>query len=550
MVDTLFPKNTFRRRVVRKLANRLLGRQSFDAYSNWAFENNDNIGLFKAPALKTNPLISVVVPAFNTPPKYLYPFVYSVVGQVYENWELVIVNASTNKADADRVDDVANIDTRIRVVTAENKGIATNTNVGVAHANGEYIGFMDHDDVLTLDALYEVAKAINDNKDAGLIYSDEDKLTEDGLKFINPHFKPDWSPDLLTHVNYITHFTVIRKRLIDKVGGLDSDRDGAQDYDLTLKVTDLKPVIVHIPKILYHWREADNSTAQSIESKPYVKSAGERSLAEHYKRKGIAARPIALPAKPGFYKIEYRDAPKPTVIIPLFAEITLVRHYIKLLLSQGYLKDVQVLTCVDLPKKDAQNIKFLPSDSFLKRALEQANDNVVFLNDFVIPQSHSWLEDLSGPLMEEHVHSVSPIIVRTDNTIDDCGLVRNGFETSGLFKGRKYGTNTFFGDTDWTRNVDATTGKVVALRKKDFTASTSLPQDIRTLLHEYSTHKPSGRYNVASAAAVMQHVRSSQQYGNSEFMNANLQNVGSEMHLYPTDQQTLDALLALTKGEN
>jgi glycosyltransferase involved in cell wall biosynthesis len=510
------------------------------------FENNDKIQLIEDYPLKEKPLISVVVPAFNTPPQYLYPFVYSVVGQFYDNWELIIANASTNKAAKYKINDLKGIDQRIKVIEINNEGIASNTNAAIEHSSGEFIAFMDHDDVLTIDALQEIAKAINQNPNVGLIYSDEDKLAEDGSRFGGPHFKPDWSPDLLTHVNYVTHLTVIKKNLIKEVGGLDTEKDGAQDYDLILKVTDLKPEIIHIPKILYHWREAKKSTAQSIANKPYIKKAGEKALADHYKRIGVKVDVTALPDKPGFYKVTYRTHTKPLIVIPLFASKNLVKLYIELLLSRGFLDGLRVLS----PIKDMDNIEFVEQDELLTQASQNTEETVIILNDFALPQSTDWSHLLVGSLSQEHVHMVSPLVARSDNTIEDCGLVQNGSELSSLFRGHKLATNTYFGDTDWTRNVDVLSGGIVAVRKSQVRElANKNMNNIRRLLKEYSSKAPTGTYNVILSDPQLIHVRSSLVTGTSKFMNINLQKIGSEYHLHPTDQQILDALLALKGGE-
>jgi O-antigen biosynthesis protein len=339
-----FPEGSVRLKFAKKI-KKLLRGSHLQGYSAWAHEQRDKIQLFEYEKLNYEPLISIVVPAYNTPERYLEPLVNSVIGQLYENWELVLVDASNDPLLSKNIENQQNIDKRIKVFPIENKGISENTNYGIKKAKGEYIALLDHDDLISYDAVYEVVRAINNNPDSDLIYSDEDKITDDGGLFVQPHLKPDWSPDLLTHVNYITHFLVIRKIIIEKVGYLDPDKDGSQDFDLVLRVTDYTKNIVHIPKILYHWRLAANSTAQDISNKPYIKEAGVRALTNHYKRIKVDAKVTAKKDKPGFYSTDYLYKEKVTIVVDQFAEPLFVSWYITELLKDN--KDVRIISTVD-----------------------------------------------------------------------------------------------------------------------------------------------------------------------------------------------------------
>lgn len=196
------------------------------------------------------------------------------------------------------------------------------------------------------------------------------------------------------------------------------------------------------------------------------------------------------------------------------------------------------------------NIEFVEQDELLTQASQNTEETVIILNDFALPQSTDWSHLLVGSLSQEHVHMVSPLVARSDNTIEDCGLVQNGSELSSLFRGHKLATNTYFGDTDWTRNVDVLSGGIVAVRKSQVRElANKNMNNIRRLLKEYSSKAPTGTYNVILSDPQLIHVRSSLVTGTSKFMNINLQKIGSEYHLHPTDQQILDALLALKGGE-
>lgn len=549
MIKKIIPINSKRRKAVKKIAEGLGIISSNQDYSMWVAEQKDKIELYEICELKKTPLISVVVPAFNTPDNYLYPFIYSVVGQLYENWELIIVNASTDNRRRHKVNKCQEIDTRIKVFEKINEGISANTNFGIDKANGEFIAFMDHDDTLSVNALYEVVKVINKNKDAGLIYTDEDKLAEDGGKYLRPHIKPDWSPDLLAYVNYITHLTVIRKRLIEKVGYLDPDKEGAQDYDLILKVTDLNPEIVHIPKTLYHWREAKKSTASDVSNKPYIKKAGERALRDHYIRVDHKPSIKALPDKPGYYKVSFREeAGEPTVIISPFANPKLVKMYCEILSSRGSLNNLRLVAPSYV--EGVTNVKESGSE-FLKNALELASGGVVIINDFVLPTNHKWAEDVTSYLVQKHVHAVSPLIIRQDQSIEDAGLVVNKQEKIRLFEGYPMGVNTYFGDTDWSRNVDEVSGVVCAVRRdeiKEFLGTCAKNQPIIQTLNNFS-RKKGARYNVVLSSSPLEHIRTGQPVGLSRFMNPSLKQEGSDLRFYPDDKQILDALETIYRRE-
>ena len=209
----------------------------------------------KAKAFPYRPKVSVLVPVYNTEEKWLRLCIESVLNQVYDNWELCIADGGSTKNHVRKVlEEYAQHDSRIKVkFLAENRGIAGNSNEALALAAGEFVGFLDHDDELSLSALYEVVKLLNENQDIDFIYSDEDKISTKGWRFY-PHFKPDWSPDTLRSCNYITHFAVIRRKIVDDVGGFRTGYEGSQDYDLFLRITKRTQRIAHIPKVLYHWR--------------------------------------------------------------------------------------------------------------------------------------------------------------------------------------------------------------------------------------------------------------------------------------------------------
>ena len=265
------------------------------------------------------PLISILVPVYNTPEEFLKQMIQSVRKQTYDNWELCIANANpANETVAEILRISSTKDERIKVKDVpENEGIAQNTNAALAIATGDYIGLLDHDDLLTPDALYECVAELNEYPDTELIYTDEDKITMDGEEYFFPHFKSDFNPDMLCTTNYFCHLVVVKKELYQAAGKLNGEYDGAQDYDFVLRCVEKTDKIRHIPKILYHWRACEGSTAGSADNKSYIVDAGAKAVRAHYRRMGIEAE--VIPTKyPGMYRTKYpvKQTPKISVIIP------------------------------------------------------------------------------------------------------------------------------------------------------------------------------------------------------------------------------------------
>ena len=265
------------------------------------------------------PKISIVVPLFRTPQNYLDEMIASVQKQSYTNWELCLSDGSGANSPLTKIlNKYAKKDARIRVVHNEQQfHISENTNKALEICTGEYIAFMDHDDLLAPNALYECVHILNEEPETELIYSDEDKINMDGTEYFQPHFKSDFNIDMLRSTNYFCHLVVVKKELYKQVGNLNPICDGAQDYDFVLRCVEKTDKIVHIPKILYHWRAHQNSTAMSPESKMYIIEAGKRAVEGHYARLGMDAEVIPTRV-PGMYRTKYKlhEHPLVSIIIP------------------------------------------------------------------------------------------------------------------------------------------------------------------------------------------------------------------------------------------
>ena len=267
------------------------------------------------------PKISIVIPLYKTPEKYLRQLIETIKEQTYPNWELCLSDGSgANSPIAGLLESLAASDERIKVVSHEESlQISENTNAAIEIATGDYIAFADHDDEMTPDALFQCVKALNENPEIEVLYSDEDKMSMDGHKFFQPHFKPDFNIDLLCTVNYICHLFVVKKEIVDQIGMLKKEFDGAQDYDFVFRCVEAagREKIHHIPRILYHWRCHEDSTAENPESKMYAFDAGARAIKAHYDRIGVPVE-IKKGEYLGLYRTKFLWEEKPliSIIIP------------------------------------------------------------------------------------------------------------------------------------------------------------------------------------------------------------------------------------------
>ena len=324
--------------------NLMFGRESWQHRADIPLKRELRAQRFtKLPVM---PRFSVVVPLYNTPMTYLKQMIRSVLEQSYRRLELVLVDAS----DAEHAEVGAYCralkDNRINYVrVAKNGGISGNTNIGLAEAGGDYIALLDHDDLLWPNALFELAKAVNETG-ADFIYSDEIVLSADLKKLREYHFKPDFSPDTLRGCNYITHLSAFRRSLLEKAGGGERSRyDGAQDFDLILRLTEKAKRVHHIPKVLYAWRSHAKSTASDISAKPYAIEAGRAAVAAQLDRLGLRGAVEAQEKGPGSYRIRYALTGHPlvTVMIPNKDHIEDLRRCLDSLAKRAGYDNLEIL---------------------------------------------------------------------------------------------------------------------------------------------------------------------------------------------------------------
>lgn len=384
------------------------------------------------------PLISIVVPTYQTPIPFLKDMIDSVRKQSYEKWELCIADGSLNGDENDtkviRVREELNRysmeDKRIKVVyLEENQGIAENTNQALALATGEYIGLFDHDDMLTPDALYEIVKAINDY-DYDVLYTDEDKISENSHDYKKPVFKPDYSPELLCANNYITHFFVAKKSIVDRLEGFRKEYDGSQDYDFIFRCVELAKKVGHVSKVLYHWRMHGGSVAGDPTSKMYAYDAGKKAIQSHYERVGIQAN-VEHMERLGLYHTEYKMIKQPLISVIIYGE-----------------DDEKKKRCSEwFKRKDYSNLEILASAGIsveeINALAEKARGSYLFfVSENLESVERDALQQMAGVLQIQNVGAVSGKVIGRKHTVEDVGVV---FRTNGDLCKANYG----IGDCDY-----------------------------------------------------------------------------------------------------
>lgn len=306
-----------------KIKERKQRNQAEAGYEAWLQRElkEENTAPEEARALaERGPLISILVPAYETPPVFLREMIESVLNQSYDNLELCIADGSPSHTVEQIAEEYARQDSRLRYERLpENLGISGNTNAALSMAKGEYVGLLDHDDLLLPGALYEVAKTLEETKGADAVYTDEDKVDMELTHHFQPHFKPDFNEEYLLSNNYICHFFVVRRQMALEVGGFREEFDGAQDYDFILRCTEKAEKVIHIPKVLYSWRCHASSTAANPESKLYAYEAGKRAVAAHLERKGTPGEVLDT-SNYGFHRIRF-SRKRPEILINSFANL-------------------------------------------------------------------------------------------------------------------------------------------------------------------------------------------------------------------------------------
>jgi GT2 family glycosyltransferase len=430
------------------------------------------------------PCISIITPVFNTPLPWLEECVQSVLDQVYDRWELILIDDNSDKAELLRfLSDLAARDSRIVLDKLDKRGgISAASNRGLELAKGEFIGFLDHDDVLEPDALFQHVKWLQDHRDADMIYSDEDKLTEEGLD--SPIFKPDWSPDYFLSCNYICHFTLIRADVLEKVGGFRSEFDGAQDYDLFLRVIERTTRIDHIPRVLYHWRRSRASTADNIRRKPGSLETGRLALEAHLERQAARGH-VTVDWRTHAYWIK-RDLaePKPiSIIIPVRDRVDLLARCLDSITRETTYAPYEIVI-VDNDSRTEEARAYLAGlkhrvlnyggpfnySAINNLAVEQTdNPWLLFLNNDTEVIDGDWLTTMAEHIQRPEVGAVGPRLLYPDDTVQHGGIVVGvGGIAEHAFRGFPAEAPGVCRQLQVTRNYSAVTGACLLTRRDVF----------------------------------------------------------------------------------
>jgi GT2 family glycosyltransferase len=481
-----------RDRLIRRYAQSVKRNDSYQAWMQ-----NSRV-LLKHPVsevLKYRPLISIVMPTYNTDKNMLIECIESVFNQTYDNWELCIADdASTNKETLDTLRHYES-DDRIKVAYRKDNGhICASTNTALKLASGEFISLLDHDDVIEPNALEEVVKVLNKDNSVDFIYTDEDKM-KDGYYRHDPFPKPDWSPEFLLSCNYITHFSTIRKSIIDEIGGFREGTEGAQDWDLFLRVSEKTNKIAHIPQFLYHWRIHSKSTAGDVDAKDYITKNQTKVLQDALARRNINADIQESNVK-WIWNVIRRNQTSPlvSIVIPTKDNVEVFRNCIESIESKTTYSNYEIIV-VDTGsrsnethayykdvKKRFNNIRFIDfveerfsySNSCNKGASEASGDYLLMLNNDTEVITPDWIEKLLAHAEREEVGAVGCRLYYPNKWIQHAGVVLGLGAEHGGVAGHALHTHERTADdyaeifVESTRDLMAVTAACLMVSKKKY----------------------------------------------------------------------------------
>ena len=483
------------------------------------------------------PKLSIAIPAYLTPEKYLREMLDGLLAQTYSNWEVCLVNGSP-KGEGGIVDRVmkqyCEQDRRFRYKNLEeNRGIAGNTNAAIEMASGDFLVLADHDDTLPEHALFEVVAAINDHPGCEVIYSDEDKLDMDGGALFDPHFKPDFNQDLLTSVNYICHLFVVKKELLDRVGGFRQEFDGAQDYDFIFRCTEEAQEIHHIPKVLYHWRCHQNSTASNPASKLYAFEAGSRAIMAHYERLGIPVQKVEKGVDYGIYHTTFaiQGQPLVSVVIPNKDHHQDLDLCIRSILARATYRNLEFVVVENnstnpatfayyeqIQKEFSQVQVVTWKREFNYSAINNfgagfaTGEYLLFLNNDTEIIAPAMFEEMLGFCQREDVGSVGARLLYQDATIQHAGVVVGFGGIAGhTFIGLHEAENSYFHRAMCAQNYSAVTAACMMTKTSVFHAVGGFTEELAVAFNDIDycmKVRASGKLVVYAPYAVMYHYES------------------------------------------
>lgn len=459
--------------------------------------------------LRDLPTFSVLVPTYNTTEKWLRSCIDSVRAQLYPHWELCIADDASPQPHIGRIlREYAEMDDRIRFVVRESNGhISAASNSALDLARGDFVALLDHDDELPPHALLEVAKALNRHPEWKVIYSDEDKIDDGGVRY-DPYMKPDWNYDLFLSHNCISHLGVYRRDLLVEVGGFRQGYEGSQDWDLALRCIErLEPGQVgHIPKVLYHWRAIPGSTALAPQEKDYAHEAGLRAVNEHLARIGSQGRAEEIPGKRGNFRVRYKlpgPVPKISLIIPTRDRVDLLRRCVESILKLTTYQDYEIVI-VDNQSEEDETLRYLRDVQRDSRvtvlsydkpfnysalnnyaAAHTTGDIVGLVNNDIELISPDWLEEMAGHAMRKEIGAVGAMLYYPNDTIQHAGVILGVHGVAAhAYCGEPRGAHGHMGRATLVQGMSAVTAACLLVRREVYEEVGGLDESLRVAFND------------------------------------------------------------------
>jgi GT2 family glycosyltransferase len=484
-----------------------LSKNLFKSYSYdlWINDNETTLVDFKMAdvCLDTSIKISIVIPIYRPELTILRSTINSVMDQVYPNWELCLSSCDLSQSCRNWLESIS--DPRVKIIFQDkNFGISVNSNNAIKIATGDFVGFLDHDDLLAPNALLDVVKCVLEKK-CDFVYSDEDKINLKGQRF-DPHFKPDFSPELLLSMNYICHFLVVRKSLGDKIGWFRSEFDGSQDHDFVLRCTQEKIKICHIPKILYHWRVTSSSVLSFSGNKPYAHKAGIKCVQDHLSKVGLARSIVMDGPEPFIYQFR-NTAPDEivSIIIPNKDQVELLDTCLKSVFSKSTYPRIEVLIVEnnsvekrtfeyyeEIQRQYVGKIKVLKWEKeFNYSAINNfaasvaVGEFLLFLNNDIEVISADWIERLLDHGQRSEIGVVGAKLYYPDNTIQHAGVIVGiggiaGHSHKNFLKSSRGYSNRL----QVTQNLSAVTGACMLIKRAHFNEVFGFDENIKVAFND------------------------------------------------------------------
>ena len=499
------------------------------SYLKWLENNKEEI---KFKKFKYRPKYSFIVPTYNVTRDLLVECLDSILNQSYDNFEVCIADdCSTLEETIETLKEYEKKDSRVYVTYREKNGHiseASNTAIGMAH--GEYIVLVDNDDLIERDSLYYITEVLNKDKTIDFIYSDEDKIDFKG-KYMEPHFKPDYSPDTLMGVNYICHLSCIRRSLVDKVGGFRKEYDGSQDYDLFLRIVDETDKIYHIEKVLYHWRQTLTSTAGYLGNKSYAYVAGKKALEDTLKRRGLKGEVLDNPRVSTYLVKYYHNNPLVSIIIPMKDQARISRRCFDSIYEKMGYQNFEIIvidngSCEDETKELLEEYETKHDNFIVKRIECEFNysylnneavkichgEYLLFLNNDTEVIQEDFLDYMVGYASLEHVGCVGIKLLYPDKLVQHAGVVLGFGGVAGhIYVANSYHDNGLFGRVVMPYNYTAVTAACLLIKKSKFLSVSGFDEELKVALNDVDLNLKmldQGYYNVCLSNVEMLHYES------------------------------------------